>query len=144
MLYSQDRTKQRQFLARSWQKFTNKESLEPLETLLASIIKIHPEYHDLINNVDLDYFPEQGEVNPFLHINLHLALRDQLSINQPVGIKEVYDKLLAKLKDEHAVEHLMMDCIAEMIFSSQKNNSPMDHHAYFRCIQNQVDNNECQ
>jgi len=138
MLYSQDRTKQRQFLARSWQKFTNKESLEPLETLLASIIQIHPEYHALINNVDSDYFPEQGEVNPFLHINLHLALRDQLSINQPTGIKEAYDKLLIRLKDEHEVEHLMMDCIAEMIFSAQKNNTQMNHQAYLQCIQNQV------
>ena len=139
MLYSQDRTKQRQFLARSWQKFNNKEPLEPLETLLASIIQIHPEYHDLINNVESDYFPEQGEVNPFLHINLHLALRDQLSINQPPGIKDAYDTLLTKLKDEHAVEHMMMDCIAEMIFSSQKNNTTMDHQAYFQCIQNRVE-----
>ena len=78
------------------------------------------------------------KVNPFLHINLHLALRDQLSINQPAGIKNAYDTLLVKLKDEHAVEHLLMDCIAEMIFSSQKNHTPMDHQAYFQCIQNQV------
>ena len=90
--------------------------------------------------MDSNYFPEQGEVNPFLHINLHLALRDQLSINQPTGIKDAYDQLLVKLKDEHAVEHLMMDCIAEMIFSSQKNQAPMDHQAYFQCIQNQVRN----
>ncbi|MCS5591149.1 MAG: DUF1841 family protein [Gammaproteobacteria bacterium] len=141
MLYSQDRAKQRQFLARSWQKFSNKEPLEPLETLLASIIQIHPEYHDLINNVESNYFPEQGEVNPFLHINLHLALRDQLSINQPPGIKDAYNTLLTKLKDEHAVEHLMMDCIAEMIFSSQQNSTAMDYQAYFRCIQNQVNKN---
>jgi len=141
MLYSQDRIKQRQFLARSWQKFTNNESLEPLEIQLTSIIQIHPEYHELINNVDSNYFPEQGEVNPFLHINLHLALRDQLSINQPSGIKKAYDELLAKLKDEHAVEHLMMDCIAEMIFSAQKDDAPIDHKAYFQRIQHQVDNN---
>jgi hypothetical protein len=49
---------------------------------------VHPEYHALINNVELDYFPEQGEVNPFLHINLHLSLKEQLSINQPLGIQE--------------------------------------------------------
>ena len=53
-------------------------------------------------------------------------------------IKNAYDTLLVKLKDEHAVEHLLMDCIAEMIFSSQKNHTPMDHQAYFQCIQNQV------
>jgi len=140
-LSSQDRIKQRQFLVRSWQKFTNKESLEPLEILLTSIIQIHPEYHELINNVDSDYFPEQGEVNPFLRINLHLALRDQLSINQPSGIKGAYDELLAKLKDEHAVEHLVMDCITEMILSAQMDGAPIDHKAYYQCIQHQVDNN---
>jgi len=141
MLYSQDRTQQRKFLAKSWQKFNNKETLEPLEKQLASIIQIHPEYHGLIKNAHADYFPEQGEVNPFLHINLHLALRDQLSIDQPPGIKEAYDKLLSKHQDTHVVEHLMMDCIAEMIFSAQNNNTQMDQQAYFKCIQNQVECN---
>jgi hypothetical protein len=99
--------------------------------------RMHPEYHALINNVELDYFPEQGEVNPFLHINLHLSLKEQLSINQPLGIQKYYQKTLNKVKDPHEAEHKMMDCIAEMIFSSQKNNAPMDHQAYIRCLQAQ-------
>jgi len=133
-VFSQDRKKQREFLAKSWQKYTNNESLEPLEKQLVSIIEIHPEYHDLIDNIESDYFPEQGEVNPFLHINLHLALRDQLSINQPKGVKEAYQKLSNQYKDSHEVEHLMMECIAEMIYMSQKNNTPMDHESYLNCI----------
>ena len=99
-----------------------------------SIIEIHPEYHDLIGNIDSEYLPEQGKVNPFLHMNLHLALRDQLSINQPKGIKEAYQKLINKHKDAHVVEHLMMECIAEMIYKSQKNNTVMDHEKYLNCI----------
>ncbi len=137
MLYTQDRTQQRKFLANTWQKFLDKKILDPLETQLAQVIEIHPEYHSLIKDIESDYFPEQGEVNPFLHINLHLSLREQLSINQPHGIKEYYQKILSNIKDAHETEHKMMDCIAQMIFSSQKNKQPMDHQAYIHCLEAQ-------
>lgn len=138
MLYTQDRTEQRKFLANAWQKFLGKKILDPLESQLTQVIEIHPEYHSLIQNVESDYFPEQGEVNPFLHINLHLSLREQLSINQPHGIKEIYQKIVNSTGDSHEAEHKMMDCIAEMIFSSQKNKVPMDHQAYIRCLKTQA------
>ncbi len=138
MLYTQDRTEQRKFLANAWQKFLDKKILDPLESQLTQVIEIHPEYHSLIQNFESDYFPEQGEVNPFLHINLHLSLREQLSINQPHGIKEIYQKIINSTSDSHEAEHKMMDCIAEMIFSSQKNNLPMDHQAYIRCLEAQA------
>jgi len=133
-VFSQDKKKQREYLADSWQKYIKNRPLELLEKQLVSIIEIHPEYHDLICNIETDYFPEQGEVNPFLHINLHLALRDQLSINQPKGIKEAHQKLIKQHKDPHAVEHLMMEYIAEMIYISQKNNTAMDHENYLKRI----------
>ena len=133
-MFFQDRKKQREFLANSWKKYTSNIPLEPLEEQLVSIIEIHPEYHDLIDNIDSEYFPNQGEVNPFLHINLHLALRDQLSINQPKGVKETYQKLSNQYKDSHEVEHLMMECIAEMIYISHKNNAAMNHESYLNCI----------
>jgi len=133
-VFSQDRKKQREFLSKSWQKYTSNITLEPLEQQLVSIIEIHPEYHDLIDNIESEYFTEQGEVNPFLHINLHLVLREQLSINQPKGIKEVHQKLIKQHKDPHAVEHLMMEYIAEMIYISQKNNTAMDLGNYLNSI----------
>lgn len=135
-MFTQDRKKQRDFLANSWQKYTSNKPLEPLEQQLVSIIEIHPEYHNLISNIDYEYFPEQSETNPFLHINLHLALREQLSINQPKEVKEVYQKLIDQHKDSHIVEHLMMECIAEMIYTSQKNNTNMDQESYLNCITN--------
>lgn len=137
MLYTKDRTRQRQFLANAWQKFLDKQALDPLEEQLTQVIEMHPEYHAFINDIESDYFPEQSEVNPFLHINLHLSLREQLSINQPTGIQKYYQKILCKVKDLHETEHKMMDCIAEMIFSSQKNNTPMNHQTYILCLKNQ-------
>tara|TARA_B100001245_G_scaffold182329_1_gene140405 strand:- start:397 stop:816 length:420 start_codon:yes stop_codon:yes gene_type:complete len=133
-VFFQDRKSQREFLAKSWQKYTSNIPLEPLEEQLVSIIEIHPEYQDLITNIDSEYFPEQGEINPFLHINLHLALKDQLSLNEPNGVREVHQKLIYHFKDQHVVEHLMMECIAEMIYLSQKNNTAMDQESYLNCI----------
>jgi len=139
-VFSQDRSKQREFLAKSWQKHVNAEILEPLELQLALIVQKHPEYHALINDINLEYFPEQGKTNPFLHINLHLALQDQLTLNQPTGINDIYKKLVVIHSDTHEVEHMMMECIAEMIFNSQKNNTTLDQDNYLISLKNLVKN----
>ena len=139
-MFSQDRSKQREFLAKSWQKHINAEILEQLELQLALIVQKHPEYHALINDINLEYFPEQGKTNPFLHINLHLALQDQLTLNQPTGINDIYKKLVVIHSDTHEVEHMMMECIAEMIFNSQKNNTTLDQDNYLISLKNLVKN----
>ena len=139
-MFSQDRSKQREFLANSWQKHINAQILEPLELQLALIVQKHPEYHALINDINLEYFPEQGKTNPFLHINLHLALQDQLTLNQPTGINDIYKKLIVVHSDTHEVEHMMMECIAEMIFNSQKNNTTLDQDNYLISLKNLVKN----
>ena len=133
-MFSSDRSAQRKFLAKSWEKYKANQLLEPLELQLAKIIEKHPEYQGIINNLDTEYFPEQGKINPFLHINLHLSLQDQLSLDQPKGIKKIYNSLVKKIKDTHRVEHIMMEQIAEMIFNSQKNNKPMDQEQYLRSL----------
>jgi hypothetical protein len=133
-VFSSDRSAQRKFLAKSWEKYKANQLLEPLELQLAKIIEKHPEYQEIINNLDTEYFPEQGKINPFLHINLHLSLQDQLSLDQPKGIKKIYNSLVKKIKDTHRVEHIMMEQIAEMIFNSQKNNKPMDQEQYLRSL----------
>ena len=133
-MFSSDRSAQRKFLAKSWEKYKANQLLEPLELQLAKIIEKHPEYQEIINNLDTEYFPEQGKINPFLHINLHLSLQDQLDLDQPKGVKEIYNSLLKKNKDTHQVEHIMMEQIAEMIFISQKNNIPMDQEQYLSSL----------
>ena len=139
-MFSQDRSKQREFLAKSWQKHISAQILEPLELQLALIVEKHPEYQALINDINLEYFPEQGRTNPFLHINLHLALQDQLALNQPIGINDIYKKLIVIHSDTHEVEHMMMECIAEMIFNSQKNNTTLDQDNYLINLKNLIKN----
>jgi hypothetical protein len=137
-VFSQDRSKQREFLAKSWQKHISAQILEPLELQLALIVQKHPEYQALINDINLEYFPEQGKTNPFLHINLHLALQDQLALDQPIGINDIYKKLIVIHSDTHEVEHMMMECIAEMIFNSQKNNTTLDQDNYLVNLKNLI------
>ena len=137
-MFSQDRSKQREFLAKSWQKHISAQILEPLELQLALIVQKHPEYQALINDINLEYFPEQGKTNPFLHINLHLALQDQLALDQPIGINDIYKKLIVIHSDTHEVEHMMMECIAEMIFNSQKNNTTLDQDNYLVNLKNLI------
>ena len=129
-MFTSDRSKQRQYLNQSWEKYTRQEELEPLELQLVKIIERHPEYINSIGNLNSEYFPEQGNTNPFLHINLHLTLQDQLTMDQPQGIRGIHNRLLVKIKDEHEVEHMMMEHIAEMIFNAQKNNTAFDLDGY--------------
>ena len=133
-MFTSDRSKQRQYLKQAWGKYTRQDQLEPLELQLAKIVEKHPEYHDLIKNLDSEYFPEQGNTNPFLHINLHLTLQDQITMDQPKGIKEIHSQLLLKIKDAHEVEHMMMEHIAEMIFNAQKNNAAFDLDVYIQAL----------
>ncbi len=133
-MFTSDRSKQRQYLKQAWGKYTRHEQLEPLELQLAKIVEKHPEYQNIFNNLDSEYFPEQGQTNPFLHINLHLTLQDQITMDQPKGIKKIHTKLLVKVKDSHEVEHMMMEHIAEMIFNAQKNNSAFNLDGYIQAL----------
>ena len=133
-MFTSDRSKQRQYLKQAWEKYTSQEQLEPLELQLSKIVEQHPEYQNLIKNLDSEYFPEQGNTNPYLHINLHLTLQDQITMDQPKGIRNIHSQLIVKIKDAHEVEHMMMEHIAEMIFNAQKNNAAFDLDGYIQAL----------
>ena len=133
-MFTSDRSKQRQYLKQAWEKYTSQEQLEPLELQLSKIVEQHPEYQNLIKNLDSEYFPEQGNTNPYLHINLHLTLQDQITMDQPKGIRDIHSQLILKIKDAHEVEHMMMEHIAEMIFNAQKNNAAFDLDGYIQAL----------
>jgi hypothetical protein len=138
MFFGQDRNQLRQVFFTAWQKYNAKQPLEPLEQVIANVIAMHPEYHRYFANenasLDQDFLPETGQTNPFLHIGLHISIHEQLSINQPTGISEIYKTLLNKHQDAHTVEHLIIDCLAEMIWEAQRNNTMPDQNKYLQCI----------
>lgn len=133
-----ERDKLRQFYCDTWQKhLAQQQALSPLEQQIAAVIKEHPEYHAVLENAEAsihaDYSPEMGESNPFLHMGMHLGLREQVSTNRPDGIAELYQQLVA-LKGIHDAEHAMMDCLAEAIWQAQRHNTAPDDAAYLTCL----------
>ncbi len=139
MFYSQDRQQLRQFFFNAWQKSKARQPLEPMEQIIANVLQQHPEYQgffeDLESNLDKDFSPEAGETNPFLHISMHITIHEQLSMNQPAGIQDYYQKILHKTGDAHAAEHEIMDCIGEMIWKAQRENRSPSEKDYFACLQ---------
>lgn len=138
-MYGQDRNQLRQMYLDVWRKHQGGELLQPLEALIAEVIGIHPEYHDLLMQgdaaLDKDFLPELGESNPFLHMGMHIAIREQLATDRPSGIATAHKKLLLRLQDPHQVEHQIMECLGHSLWQAQQDNSAPDESQYLRCVQ---------
>ncbi len=132
----------RQFFFTTFRNGEASQSLTDLEKIAYSIILEHPEYRYVLQNPEryLDFLwpAEAGETNPFLHLSMHLSLLEQLSIDQPPGIKELYVTLCTKFKDEHETLHQMMDCLAEMIWQAQYSNNQPDPQIYLQCLTSKI------
>lgn len=137
MIFGQDRTELRKMYADAWQKRCDKLPLTPLETQIADVIEMHPEYQSEVSSDDLDrdFSPDGGQTNPFLHMGLHLGIREQVSTNRPAGIAAVHQAMIASKGDVHAAEHEMIECLAETLWEAQSQNQPPDERTYLERLQ---------
>ncbi|MEM8682980.1 MAG: DUF1841 family protein [Pseudomonadota bacterium] len=121
MIFSQDRDTLRRMYIEAWQKQIGGQPMTPLETQIASVVGEHPEYHSALDlkRLEHDYLPEQGRTNPFLHMGLHLAIREQVATDRPNGIRGVHTDLCRKHGDAHSAEHRMIDALAETLWEAQ-------------------------
>ena len=141
-LFNPSRDEARDFFFEVWRKYLGNEILTAMESMAAAVIGEHPEYHEMLNDKrrylekfrERDYPPEFGETNPFLHLGMHIAIREQLSIDQPSGVREHHQALCTKCGSTLEAEHEMMDCLAEMIWHSQRNQSAPDANIYLACL----------
>jgi hypothetical protein len=137
-MFNPTRDQSRIFLFDVWDKHRAGAALTPLESLALSILLEHPEYHTVLENreryLDRDWKPEAGETNPFLHVSMHLAIEEQLSIDQPPGIRAAVQSLAARHGNMHDTRHDVMDCLAEMIWNVQRHNAPFDNAKYLDCL----------
>ena len=140
-MFSPSRDEARQFFFDIWRKYRQREILSGMENIALEVILLHPEYQTMLDDPeryrDQDYLPEMGDTNPFLHMSMHIAIREQLSIDQPVGIRERFEKLLKKTGSEHDATHQVMECLAEMIWQAQRYQTAFDSVAYLRCLDQQ-------
>ena len=132
MIFGQDRDQLRRMYADAWRKFNDGGVLSPLEAQIAAVASEHPEYHRYLGEDGLheDFTPERGETNPFLHMSLHLAIREQVATNRPAGITAVFQTLAGHIGDPLEAEHRMIDVLAETLWDAQRTNSPPNEQAY--------------
>jgi hypothetical protein len=128
----------RRFFCAIWRKHRDRMPLEPLEAMALDWILEHPEYQrDLDDSeaaVAADYSPQAGRTNPFLHLSLHLAVSEQLSIDQPPGIRALVQAIERKLGSAHDAAHLAQECLAETLWRAQRDGKPPDQQAYLDCL----------
>ncbi|AVR89106.1 DUF1841 family protein [Thauera aromatica] len=136
-MFNPSRDQVRSFFIDTWRKYRSKEVLTPMETIAADILTLHPEYHAVVEDpesIDRDFPPEAGQINPFLHLSLHLAIEEQLSIDQPPGIRAAFDAACSRRGERHDAVHDALECLGEMLFTAQRNGTPPDGAAYVRCL----------
>jgi len=137
-MFSPTRDEARQFVIDAWRKHRAGEPLSALEATAARLVGMHPEYHAIIESpalyADRDYRPEHGDVNPFLHLSLHLAVAEQLAIDQPRGIVAHFERLRAARGDAHAALHDIVECLGEVMWQAQRLGTGPDATLYLDCL----------
>jgi hypothetical protein len=138
-MFTPTRDQARSFLFETWAKYSRAEALEGLEQTALRVLIMHPEYHTMLaqpqRHIDQDFRPDSGRLNPFLHLSLHLAVAEQLAIDQPPGIRMRFTQLAQRLDDEHEALHVILDCLGETIWEAQRTGTPLDQNSYMDCLQ---------
>jgi hypothetical protein len=128
----------RRFFCDAFRKQREGALLTPLEAIAADWIAAHPEYHADLADVDAAlaavFDVEAGRTNPFLHLSMHLSISEQVSIDQPRGIKQAFELLAARRGSAHEAQHEVMECLGRMMWESQRSGRPPDGEAYIECV----------
>jgi hypothetical protein len=134
-MFDPSRDQVRDFFFETWRKYRAGTPIAGLETLGLDVIGLHPEYHALLAETEKNKSKDfSGESNPFLHMSLHLALEEQLQIDQPPGIRALFDALLKARGDRHDALHEAIECLAETLWRAQKDKAPPDAGLYLECL----------
>ena len=126
----------REMYRSAWRKFKGQHTLSPLEKQIAAVISEHPEYRVIVESAAADlanYSPRVGQLSPWLHMGLHLAIREQVATNRPAGITEVHARL-AKHAGPHEAEHRMLEVLAQSMWDAQRSGKPPDENAYLERV----------
>jgi len=128
-----DRDELRRTWLSAWHKSRAHRPLAPLEAMLADVLAAHPEYHSLFEDAEAlagEWMPEGGQANPFLHMGLHVALREAIAANRPAGLRDLSERLCRTTADPHGAEHGLMECLAETLWKAASTGLPPDEAAF--------------
>jgi hypothetical protein len=131
---SYTREQLRQTYAEAWRKHLAHAPLTPLEAMITDVIGAHPEYQAIVSDAEAAIAFETGcatgAENPFLHMGLHLAVREQLSIDRPPGVRELHGLLQTRYGGLHRAEHALMEALGEALWQAQRAGRPPDEEYY--------------
>lgn len=137
-MFVRNRESSRGFFFDVWHKYNTGAVLEPLEHMVLGVLLEHREYHhflqDEVNAVNLEFDPGPDNINPFLHMGMHIAIKEQVQADRPAGVRQIYSSLCEIRQDQHKVEHEMMECLGNMLWQAQLNNQLPDENVYMDCI----------
>jgi len=135
-MFNPSREQVRQFFFATWARYRAGAPLAGLENVALEVILLHPEYHAALEqrHADHDYSPEAGQTNPFLHLSLHLAIEEQLAIDQPPGIRAEIKRITRARGERHAALHAALECLGETLWRAQREGAAPDSAAYFDCL----------
>lgn len=138
MLYGRDRDDVRGFFCEVWNKERQGLPMEPLEHLVAEVARAHPEYHELLVDPEAalahEADPQSGATNPFLHMGMHITIREQVGTDRPQGVADLYRTLVTRIGDTHAAEHIIMECLGRVLWEAQRAGVPPDEERYLECL----------
>ena len=136
--HDQDRSSLRRSYVEAWRKRREGAPLEPLEHQIADVVELHPEYQPVLERdaqaLHRDYSPAGGQSNPFLHMGMHLAIREQVATNRPAGIAAIHAAISARLGSAHEAEHRMIECLGEALWRAQRSGLPPDESVYLESL----------
>ncbi len=121
MLNPQNPQQVRSYFYNSWQKHQKKELLTDLEKLICDCIILHPEYHSILSNAESVNKNYELKDNPFFHLSMHLTILEQVNINQPIGIANIFHSLSNKYSRHDAI-HLMINCLQITLANTNPDN----------------------
>ena len=134
-MFNPSREQVRETFFAAWRRYRAGEPLTGIEPLALDVVLLHPEYHELLSSPERyrekDYTDES---NPFLHMSLHVALEEQLSIDQPPGIARLFNEVLSRRNERHEALHEAIECLAETVWRAQRDGAPPDARAYLECL----------
>lgn len=130
-VYTDNRDAYRQLFFDVWAKYQKQAPLQPVEQQVLAVIIAHPEYHALLN-APQQYMTQEFELeeNPFFHMSLHIAIREQLALDRPAGIKQIHQQLLPRFPNAHDAEHYMAVVLARIMHDAQQSGLPPDENNY--------------
>ena len=136
--HDQDRSSLRRMYFEAWRKHRESLPVEPVEDQIIRVVTQHPEYAQLLESgpaaLVRDYTPEEGQTNPFLHMGLHLAIREQVATDRPAGIAVVYRSLATRLGGVHDAEHAMIERLGQSLWNAQRAGLPPDEAQYLESL----------